>query len=206
MLAANVIRPSHSNYSLPVVIVAKKNADSRFCMDFRTLNERTHDESSPLLAIHEALRNLGTTFETGIGKRSRYDRKRPLRPDEIEELANRSDDSLSIEDPYSSDDSVIDETYSPKGHHVDSDEDDYSDDSEIEAEVAENATDFNQDIDPDLGWEDTDFDHLKMQVDFYGWEDTDFDHQVDFYGQPVFNINLPKDVPPIKIFEFFFWR
>lgn len=68
MLAANVIRPSHSNYSLPVVIVAKKNADSRFCMDFRTLNERTHDESSPLLAIHEALRNLGTTFETGIGK------------------------------------------------------------------------------------------------------------------------------------------
>lgn len=120
-------------------------------------------------------------------RRSRYDRKRPLRPDEIEELANRSDDSLSIEDPYSSDDSVIDETYSPKGHHVDSDEDDYSDDSEIEAEVAENATDFNQDIDPDLGW-----------------EDTDFDHEVDFYGQPAFNINLPKDVPPIKIFEFFF--
>ncbi|KAK9679865.1 Reverse transcriptase (RNA-dependent DNA polymerase) [Popillia japonica] len=59
MLAANVIRPSHSSYSSPVVIVPKKNGEPRFCVDFRRLNDRTHDEASPLPPIHEALRDLG---------------------------------------------------------------------------------------------------------------------------------------------------
>ena len=120
-------------------------------------------------------------------------RKRPLRQEELEALANRSDDSLSIEEPYSSDDSIADRNYSPKKDQIDSDDDDFSDNSdftednsEIEAEVSDNVTNSSQGIDADPGW-----------------EDTDFDHEIDFNGQPAFNLNLPKDSPPIKFFEIF---
>lgn len=35
MLAAGVVRRSHSRYCSPVVIVAKKDGDNRFCVDYR---------------------------------------------------------------------------------------------------------------------------------------------------------------------------
>lgn len=60
MLAANVIRPSHSEYNSPIVIVSKKNGEPRFCVDYRRLNDKTEDEVSPLPPIQEALKDLGT--------------------------------------------------------------------------------------------------------------------------------------------------
>lgn len=60
MLAAGVIRPSHSEYNSPIVIVQKKSGEPRFCIDFRKLNAKTRDEVSPLPPIQESLKDLGT--------------------------------------------------------------------------------------------------------------------------------------------------
>ena len=39
LLAAGVIRESHSSWSAPVVIVPKSNGEKRLCVDFRALNK-----------------------------------------------------------------------------------------------------------------------------------------------------------------------
>lgn len=60
MLATGVIRPSHSEYNSPIVLVKKKDGKPRFCVDYRQLNSRTRDEASPLPPIQDSLRDLGT--------------------------------------------------------------------------------------------------------------------------------------------------
>lgn len=60
MLAAGVIRRSHSAFSSPVVLVGKKDGTHRFCVDYRQLNAQTEDEVSQLPPIQETLRDLGT--------------------------------------------------------------------------------------------------------------------------------------------------
>ncbi|XP_025830531.1 uncharacterized protein K02A2.6-like [Agrilus planipennis] len=66
MLTDKIIEPSQSHYNSPVVMVNKKSGDLRFCVDFRRLNNITHDEVSPLPAIHETLKAIGksTIFST----------------------------------------------------------------------------------------------------------------------------------------------
>ncbi|KAK9686727.1 hypothetical protein QE152_g36966 [Popillia japonica] len=64
MLAAGVIRLSHSEYSSPVVIVTKKDGKPRFCVDYRRLNDKTRSEASPLPPIQESLRDLGDSAWT----------------------------------------------------------------------------------------------------------------------------------------------
>lgn len=41
MLQQGVIEPSHSPWSLPIVMVKKKDGKRRFCIDFRQVNEVT---------------------------------------------------------------------------------------------------------------------------------------------------------------------
>lgn len=59
MLEAGVIRPSHSPYSSPIVLVQKKDGEPRFCVDYRKINNLTVSESTALPPIQDTVRELG---------------------------------------------------------------------------------------------------------------------------------------------------
>ena len=59
MLQANIIRPSNSPWTSPIVVVDKKDGSKRFCVDYRELNKRTTLSSLPLLKIDDLLASLG---------------------------------------------------------------------------------------------------------------------------------------------------
>ena len=73
MLEAGIIRPSHSQYSFPVVIVDKKDGSKRFCIDFRALNKVTKIISWPLPLIDDVLSLLkGARYFTSLDMKSGY--------------------------------------------------------------------------------------------------------------------------------------
>ena len=51
LLQHNIIRPSHSPWNAPIVVVAKKNGDIRMCVDYRRLNSIT---KRPIFPIPDA--------------------------------------------------------------------------------------------------------------------------------------------------------
>lgn len=55
MLREGVIRPSTSPWASPVVLVSKKDATLRFCVDFRRLNDVTVKDAMPLPRIDDTL-------------------------------------------------------------------------------------------------------------------------------------------------------
>ena len=55
MLEAKIIERSKSPWSIPVVIVDKKDESKRFCVDFRALNRITKANSYPLPLIDDIL-------------------------------------------------------------------------------------------------------------------------------------------------------
>jgi dUTPase len=58
MLKNDLIQPSTSEYSCPVVLVKKKCGAIRFCCDFRRLNDATRKDSYPLPRINEIINTL----------------------------------------------------------------------------------------------------------------------------------------------------
>ncbi|GBN73387.1 Transposon Ty3-I Gag-Pol polyprotein [Araneus ventricosus] len=54
-LKEDVIQPSDSPWSSPVVLVKKKNGEWRFCVDYRRLNKITKKDVYPLPRIDDAL-------------------------------------------------------------------------------------------------------------------------------------------------------
>ena len=59
MLSRGIIECSDSPWASPVVLVRKKDGKTRFCVDFRKLNDCTHKDAQPLPRIDESLDALG---------------------------------------------------------------------------------------------------------------------------------------------------
>ena len=58
MLDLGVIEPSSSPWSSPIVLVTKKDGSTRFCLDYRLLNELTVKDAYPIPRVDECLESL----------------------------------------------------------------------------------------------------------------------------------------------------
>ena len=60
MLSRNIIEPAQGPWSSPVVLVKKKDGTTRFCVDFRKVNQVTKKDAQPLPRIDDTLDALGS--------------------------------------------------------------------------------------------------------------------------------------------------
>ena len=68
MIDLNVIEPSVSPYSSPVVLVPKKDGSVRLCIDFRKVNKVTEFDAEPMPNIEEVIIKMsGHKFFTKKG-------------------------------------------------------------------------------------------------------------------------------------------
>ena len=58
MLEAGIITPATSAWSFPIVIVSKKDGKPRFCVDYRSLNQRMKPDRWPIPRIQEIFDDL----------------------------------------------------------------------------------------------------------------------------------------------------
>ena len=73
MLKQNLIQPSTSPWSFPVVVVKKKNGKLRFCVNYKPLNDVTKKDNYPLPRIDEILDSLnGAQWFTTLDLASGY--------------------------------------------------------------------------------------------------------------------------------------
>ncbi len=73
MLDSGVIEPCHSSWSSPVVLVTKKDGSTRFCVDYRKVNEVTSKDAYPLPRIDDTLNALrGSQYFSTLNLYSGY--------------------------------------------------------------------------------------------------------------------------------------
>ena len=58
MLQNGIVEPSHSPWASPIVLVQKKDRSTRFCVDYRKVNEVTWKDAYPLPQIDTTLNTL----------------------------------------------------------------------------------------------------------------------------------------------------
>ncbi|GFT07579.1 retrovirus-related Pol polyprotein from transposon 297 [Trichonephila clavipes] len=58
MLKYKIIEPGPSEYTSPMILVETPSRDPRPCMDYRTLNERTHTEFYPIPNIEQRVETV----------------------------------------------------------------------------------------------------------------------------------------------------
>ena len=59
MLSRGVIEHSNGPWSSPIVLVKKKDGSTRFCADFRKVNDVTRKDAQPLPRIDDTLDTMG---------------------------------------------------------------------------------------------------------------------------------------------------
>ena len=73
MMQKKVISPSKSPWASPIVLVQKKDGSTRFCVDYRKINEVTRKDAYPIPRIDETLDTLaGATLFSTLDLRSGY--------------------------------------------------------------------------------------------------------------------------------------
>ena len=87
LLAANIIKESHSRWSNPVVLISYPNGKHRLCIDYRKLNDKTKKTSYPLPRIDDIFDMLGgSLYFTTLDLKSGYYQV-PLRKQDQEKTA-----------------------------------------------------------------------------------------------------------------------
>ena len=73
MMQKRVISPSKNPWASPIVLVQKKDGSTRFCVDYRKINEVTRKDAYPIPRIDETLDTLaGATLFSTLDLRSGY--------------------------------------------------------------------------------------------------------------------------------------
>jgi len=90
MLRDGIIEPLQSAWSSPIVIVKKRDGKSRFCIDFRRVNEVTERDAYPLPQIAATLDKLrGARYLSTLYLKSGYWQV-PLAPESRPDTVHRS--------------------------------------------------------------------------------------------------------------------